>query len=108
MGYTRKLYSPQDIHILNTFFEQMNADCNLNMSQVIWEWEKDLPCFEMFQHGEECYRRRGLGSACLFYSIQILKSWGCKTVFAEPDEEAYEYYRKIGFKKDLWYAYFSR
>lgn len=29
----------------------------------------------------------------------ILKSYGCKKVFVDPDEEPYTYYCKIGFEK---------
>lgn len=45
------------------------------------------------------YRKHGLGKAALFNSLQILKSYGCKKVFVDPDEEPYNYYCKIGFEK---------
>lgn len=46
------------------------------------------------------YRNLGLGKACVFHSLQILKSNGCKKVFVDPDEEPYNYYCKIGFEKN--------
>lgn len=45
------------------------------------------------------YRNQGLGKAGVFNSLQILKSLGCKKVFVDPDDEPYNYYRKIGFEK---------
>jgi Acetyltransferase (GNAT) family. len=45
------------------------------------------------------YRKHGLGKAGVFNSLQILKSYGCKKVFVDPDEEPYNYYCKIGFEK---------
>ncbi len=52
------------------------------------------------------YRNLGLGKSCVYNSLKILKSYGCKTVFVDPDEEPYNYYRKIGFEKQSYgYAY---
>ena len=45
------------------------------------------------------YRKHGLGKAAVFNSLHILKSYGCKKVFVDPDDEPYNYYRKIGFEK---------
>lgn len=45
------------------------------------------------------YRNNGLGKAAVYNSLQILKSYGCKKVFVDPDEEPYDYYLKIGFEK---------
>lgn len=45
------------------------------------------------------YRNHGLGKAGVFNSLQMLKSYGCKKVFVDPDEEPYNYYCKIGFEK---------
>ncbi|ABX42497.1 GNAT family N-acetyltransferase [Lachnoclostridium phytofermentans] len=44
------------------------------------------------------YRKSGLGKACVYNSIKILQSYGCKKVFVDPDEEPYNYYCKIGFE----------
>lgn len=45
------------------------------------------------------YRGLGLGKACIYNSLKILQSYGCKKVFVEPDEEPYHYYCNIGFEK---------
>lgn len=45
------------------------------------------------------YRKHGLGKAAVFNSLRLLKSYGCKKVFVDPDEEPYNYYCKIGFEK---------
>lgn len=45
----------------------------------------------------EPYHNMGLGRAVVKHSLQILKEKGCKKVFVDPDEEPYEYYKKIGF-----------
>ncbi len=44
------------------------------------------------------YQNRGLGKAVVFHSLKILQHLGCKRAFVDPDEEAYQYYVKIGFK----------
>ena len=46
------------------------------------------------------YRNLGLGKASIFNSLQILKSYGCKKVFVDSDNESYQYYCKIGFEKN--------
>jgi predicted N-acetyltransferase YhbS len=52
------------------------------------------------------YRNLGLGKACVYHSLRIVQSYGCKAVFVDPDEEPYNYYRKIGFEKlNNIYAY---
>lgn len=45
------------------------------------------------------YRKSGLGKACVYNSLKILQSYGCKKAFVTPDEEPYNYYCKIGFEK---------
>lgn len=45
------------------------------------------------------YRKLGLGKSCIYHSLRILQSYGCKRVFVDPDEEPYPYYCKIGFEK---------
>ncbi len=54
------------------------------------------------------YRKHGLGKAGVFNSLQILKSYGCKKVFVDPDEEPYNYYRKIGFEKSNYSQYYKK
>jgi GNAT superfamily N-acetyltransferase len=53
------------------------------------------------------YRNLGLGKACVYNSLKILQSYGCKKVFVDPDEEPYNYYCNIGFEK-LSYAHYFR
>jgi predicted N-acetyltransferase YhbS len=52
------------------------------------------------------YRNLGLGKACVYNSLKILKSYGCRTVFVDPDEEPYNYYLRIGFETQSYgYAF---
>ena len=44
------------------------------------------------------YRNKGLGKAAVYHSFISLQKCGCKKVFVDPDEEAYNYYTKIGFE----------
>jgi GNAT superfamily N-acetyltransferase len=44
------------------------------------------------------YRNMGLGKAAVFNSLNILRKYGCKKAFVDPDDEAYNYYLKIGFE----------
>lgn len=43
-------------------------------------------------------RHQGLGRAAVYHSLRILQDYGCKHVFVDPDEVAYEYYIKLGFE----------
>lgn len=54
------------------------------------------------------YRGHGLGKAGVFNSLNILKSFGCKKVFVDPDEEPYNYYCKIGFEKSYYSKCFKK
>jgi predicted N-acetyltransferase YhbS len=45
------------------------------------------------------FQNLGLGKLCVYNSLRILKSYGCKTVFVDPDEAPYNYYLKLGFEK---------
>jgi GNAT superfamily N-acetyltransferase len=45
------------------------------------------------------YRKLGLGKACVYNSLRILQSYGCKRVFVDPDEEPYQCYCNTGFEK---------
>ncbi len=45
------------------------------------------------------YRNLGLGKLAVYNSLKILKSYGCKKVFVDPDDEPYNYYCKLGFEK---------
>lgn len=54
------------------------------------------------------YRNYGLGKAVVYNSLNILKSYGCKKVFVDPDEEPYDYYLKIGFEKVNYHQGFKK
>ncbi len=45
------------------------------------------------------YRNMGLAKACIYESMKKCKEFGAKVVYVEPDEEALEWYKKIGFKE---------
>lgn len=46
----------------------------------------------------EKYRNIELGKAVVYNSLKTLQKLGCKKAFVDPDDEAYTYYTKIGFK----------
>jgi len=48
------------------------------------------------------YRKLGLASACILESIRKCREIGAVNVFVEPDEEAFEWYTRIGFKKTCY------
>lgn len=54
------------------------------------------------------YRSLGLGKVCVYNSLKILKSYGCKKVYVDPDEEPYNYYCQIGFQKMTYGHYFKK
>lgn len=45
------------------------------------------------------YRKLGLASACVYESVRKCREIGAVNVFVEPDEEAFEWYMRLGFKK---------
>jgi predicted GNAT family N-acyltransferase len=54
------------------------------------------------------YRNLGLGRACVYNSLKLLQSYGCKNVFVDPDEKPYNYYCSIGFEKQSCGHYFKK
>lgn len=54
------------------------------------------------------FRKQGLGKACIYHSLRILQSYGCKKVFVEPDEEPYNFYCSLGFEKVSYGYYFKK
>lgn len=56
----------------------------------------------------EKYRNLGLGKAAVYNSFQILQKYGCKKVFVDPDEEPYNYYRKIGFEQFEYARFYQK
>jgi GNAT superfamily N-acetyltransferase len=54
------------------------------------------------------YRHLGLGRACVYNSLKLLQSYGCKKVFVDPDEKPYNYYCSIGFEKQSCGHYFKK
>lgn len=54
------------------------------------------------------YRHMGLGKAVVYHSLQLLKERGCKNAFVDPDDEPYDYYVKIGFKKFEYARFFQK
>ncbi|HEX3075577.1 MAG TPA: GNAT family N-acetyltransferase [Lachnospiraceae bacterium] len=44
------------------------------------------------------YRNLGLGKTCVYHSLNTLQALGCRKVFVEPDEDAYDYYCRLGFE----------
>lgn len=54
------------------------------------------------------YRNKGLGKAGIYHSLRILKSYGCKKVFVDPDREPYDYYCRVGFEKTNYSRSFKK
>ncbi|OPZ84653.1 MAG: Acetyltransferase (GNAT) family protein [Firmicutes bacterium ADurb.Bin419] len=45
------------------------------------------------------YRGMGLAKACIYESMKKCKAIGAKIIYVEPDIDAVEWYKKIGFKQ---------
>lgn len=43
------------------------------------------------------YRNLGLAKACVYASLRKCKEIGVMYAYVDPDEEAYDFYKKIGF-----------
>jgi hypothetical protein len=56
----------------------------------------------------EKYRNIGLGKAAVFNSLKILQNYGCKKAFADPDDEPYNYYIKIGFERFEYARFYQK
>jgi hypothetical protein len=56
----------------------------------------------------EKYRNVGLGKAAVFNSLKLLQKYGCKIAFVDPDDEPFNYYKKIGFESFQYAQYYKK
>ena len=64
----------------------------------MWFDEDTLEVFLEPLVTDEKYRNLGLAKACVYSSLQKCKEIGAKYVYAEPDNSALGFYKKIGFR----------